>query len=495
MALEFFSFVFLFFMIFSLVIYWLLNGKTKLQNVFLMILSYIFYCLISIWLGVIILISTIFNFATGYKIGTTKKTEFKKYLLYSAIVCNIAYLFVFRYFNFFSTEMFNLLNSFGLTISPYLLYLIIPIGISYYTLSALSYNLDIYWNNIKPTKNFISFSLFMVYFPKIIAGPIERPSTLIPQLSIKKHLTEKDISGAIQLILIGLFKKIVIADFLQGFTHGLYDNPSRFSSTEALIIVWLFVIQLYADFSGYTSIVRGISRFFGINLRINFKQPLLSTNISDLWRRWHMSLTSWMRDYLYIPLGGNKKGFSRSSLNLIIVFLIAGLWHGPLITMAIWGLISGVYIIFHRIYSMLIQKWSFFNKLKSMNLKNSPLKYILLRYFYLFMAWFITFQIFAISVTFFATEDLRHALKITRLILSFQFNFSYDDYLYKLINLLIFSSILTLLFDIPEYKLKTDEIFTKLHWILRGLCFLFMVIMIILFRFAPTEGAFLYEGY
>jgi len=495
MSLNLFSFAFLFLIIFSLPLYWLFNSHTKIQNIYLLILSYIVYCWITFWLGILVFISTIFNYTTGILLGKIKKVGYRKFLVWFAIICNIAYLGVFKYFNFFSIEIANFLSLFGLRITPFLLILVIPVGISYFTLSNLSYNIEIYKRNIEPTKGFIVFAIFIAYFPKMIAGPIERPAHFINQISKKKHLSERDISGAIQLILIGLFKKIVIADYIGRFTTRFYENPSRFSSAEALLYVWLFIFQLYADFSGYTNIIRGISKLFGIELVINFHQPFLATNISKMWRDWHISLTSWLRDYVYIPLGGNRKGYYRTFFHIMIVFVISGLWHGSYLNMVIWGGLNGIYVIFHRIYRSGIENWSFYKKMGQLDYKISPKKFLISKYFYLMISWFFTISIFTFSYIFFATTEYKDAIKIVRLLFALKYDFSYDSNLYRLIMTLLFACIFIFIIDIAERKLNTKEIFTKMHWFLQGLCYIFILIMILLFQFSLEQDPFIYEGF
>ena len=495
MLLQFSSFTFLFLICLSLPIYWSLNGKTQIQNLFLLVLSYILYCWITFWLGIILFISTVFNYLTGLLIGWLKKKISRKIILYFAIAGNLFYLFIFRYFNFFCIEISNFLNLIGLKANPFTLILIIPIGISYYTFSAISYNIDICKNDINATKNFIFFALFLAFFPKMIAGPIERGDPLIPQISNKKGLKKQDFSSAIQLILIGYFKKVVLADFINRFISGLYLNPRRYSSAEALIIMWLFIIQLYADFSGYTNIAQGISKFFGINLRMNFNTPFLSYNISDMWRKWHISLTSWFKDYLYLPLGGNKKGFYRTLLNIMIIFVVSGLWHGPFLTMIIWGALNGFYVVIHRIFSKYTLKWKYYQKLKLTDKRYIQKKDLFIKYIYLFLSWLISFSIFAFSFIFFASKDIKIALRICRLIFSIKYDFTYEDDLYILIYLLIFSAFFIFLFDFFQWKLKKQEIFTNLHWFLRIICYLFMFVMIIIFQTISEQQPFIYEGY
>ncbi|MFX1277486.1 MAG: MBOAT family O-acyltransferase [Promethearchaeota archaeon] len=490
---PFTSFAFIFLVIVSLPVYWLLNGKTKIQNLYLLIISYIIYCFITYWLGIVLFFSTLVNYICGYLLGKTERNNLRKLIIYISVIFNVAYLYVFKYFDFFSTELSKFLGLFGLKITPFLLFLLLPIGISYYTLQAISYNIEIYRNNIQPLRNFIVFALFLAYFPKMTAGPIERPQSLILQFLEKKQLDQKRISSAIQLILIGFFKKIVIADFIGSKISDFYEDPTGFSSTASLIIVWLFAIQIYADFSGYTSIVRGISKLFGIDLRLNFNQPYLSGNIRDFWRRWHMSFSEWLRDYTYIPLGGNRKHFLRTLLNLMVVFIIAGIWHGAGINFIIWGFLHGSFLIIHRIYLSCIKKLTFYRKMINPR-NNTPRIHKIIRVLYKLVAWFITFQLVAFAWIFFHTDDFETAMLIIKQAYSMNYNLNYNYDNYVLISTLIFSCLFILIIDIAEFKLKTHEILTNLHWILKAIILAFIIIMLLLFQF-NIEEPFIYEGY
>lgn len=490
---PFTSFAFIFLVVISLPIYWILNRKTYIQNLYLLIVSYIIYCFITYWIGIVLFISTLINYISGLLLERFKRNWLRKLVLYIAIIFNVSYLFVFKFFDFFSQEISNFLGLFGLKTSPILLYLVLPIGISYYTLQAISYNIEIYRNTIEPVLNFITFSLFLTFFPKMTAGPIEKPQDLIPQFLEKKQMDQKRLASAIQLLLLGFFKKIVIADFIGSKISSFYDDPLSYSSTASLVIVWLFAIQIYADFSGYTSIVRGISKLFGIDLRLNFNQPYLSYNIRDFWRRWHMSFSTWLRDYLYIPLGGNRKGYVRMLLNIMVVFIIAGLWHGSGINFIIWGALHGFFLVCHRIYLSCINNLKFYQKMVNINYIPS-IKEEIIRFVYKFTAWFITFQLVAFAWIFFHAEDYETAMIIIKQAYSMNYDLNYNYDLYVLIATLIFSCLFIIIIDITEYKLKTHEILTNLHWILKALIFAFIIIMLLLFQF-NIEEQFIYEGY
>jgi len=316
MPLNFTDFSFLIILFIGLIIYWSFSKFIKTQNTILLGLCYFIYGFGSLWLLIIIFSSTIFNYFSGILLGKKFNQKKKKRILVLSILINLSNLVFFKYFNFFSENITYLLNIFGLNIDPFILNIIVIIGISFYTLQVIAYNIDVYREIINPIKRFIDFAVFLAYFPKLASGPIEHPKNFIPEIEKRKKLSNCDFSGAIQLILFGYFSKVVIADLISYHIGDFYLNPSAYNSTDALLITFLYTIQIYADFAAYSNIARGISKLFGINLMINFNQPYLSTNIRAFWRTWHISLTEWLRDYLYIPLGGDRKGSKRLQLNI-----------------------------------------------------------------------------------------------------------------------------------------------------------------------------------
>jgi len=227
--------------------------------------------------------------------------------------------------------------------------IILPVGISFYTFQTLSYTLDIYRRKLKPSSNFIDFALFVAFFPQLVAGPIERARHLLPQLSVRLHPTREQVSEGVVLIITGLFMKVMIGDAGGRIADHIFTNPEYYSSLEFLCALLIFSVQIYADFSGYSNIARGTAKLLGVDLMRNFAQPYLSANISEFWRRWHISLSSWLRDYLYISLGGNRKGRGRTFINLMLTMLLGGLWHGANWTFVIWGALHGTYLVIHKL--------------------------------------------------------------------------------------------------------------------------------------------------
>ncbi|MGQ4875293.1 MAG: MBOAT family O-acyltransferase [Promethearchaeia archaeon] len=500
MTLVFTDYLFILSIWIALIIYWGLGNKPRAQNVVLLITCYFIYGFINYWVVIIIFISTIINYFFGIIIGKDfKKNSNKKLVLFSSIIFNVVYLFIFKYFNFFSYEISHFLSIFGLEIEPILLNIFLPIGISFYTLQLIAYNVEIYRKEINSCRNFIKFCIFVAFFPKLTAGPIEHPKNFIPQLDKEKkffdYYEKGGFQGAFQLLLLGYFKKIVIADVIAKQISGFYLNPTSYTSTEAKIIVLLFTIQIYADFSGYSDIARGISRLFGFELMINFNQPYLATNIQDFWRRWHISLMEWFREYLYKPLGGSWKGIKRLMLNLLIIFIISGIWHGVGLNFILWGFFHGLYIMFFRYIKYL--------KDKDDNIRENK-KLILIRFqntnFFLkikkFIGWFLTFQVINFLWIFFRAYDIQSAFLIIQIVYTTPINLSIGILENKLFRILILSVLLSFTIDILQYKFHDHEIFKHFHWFLRGIVYALMIMMVLMFSDIFTNyEPFIYQGF
>lgn len=320
------------------IIYWLLNKNLRLQNIFVVLASYVFYGWWD-WRFLILIAFTSFcSWGSGLLIGNSlTQPSLKgrgKFWLIVNIVLNLGILAIFKYYDFFVSEFGAL---FGIDTSSLLLRVILPVGISFYTFQALSYSIDVYRGNIKPTKDIIAFFAFISFFPQLVAGPIERATNLLPQfLQNRKFSYEQGVDGMRQ-ILWGLFKKIVIADNCATYVDQVWSTYSTQSGSTLLMAAVLFTFQIYGDFSGYSDIAIGTAKLFGIKLMRNFNNPYFSRDIAEFWRRWHISLTTWFRDYVYIPLGGSRVGKWKIVRNTFIIFLVSGIWHGANWTFLAWG--------------------------------------------------------------------------------------------------------------------------------------------------------------
>lgn len=327
-------------------LYWFAAGKKlKYQNALLLISSYFFYGSWDYRFLLLLIFSTFLDYYTGIKIHESVNKRSRKFWLWLSITINVGFLAVFKYFNFFSTSLAQSLNLLGIQADFWTLNVILPVGISFYTFHGMSYVIDLYYDRIKPERNFIIYSLFVSYFPLLVAGPIERATHLLPQLKVKRAFSYPGAVDGLRQILWGLFKKIVIADNLGTYVNMIFENPSSYSGSTLALGAVMFTIQIYCDFSGYSDIALGTSRLFGINLLRNFAFPFFSRSISEFWRRWHISLSSWFRDYLYIPLGGSKVGSGLKIMNFFIIFLVSGFWHGANWTFIAWGALNAIYIM------------------------------------------------------------------------------------------------------------------------------------------------------
>ncbi|MEZ5082855.1 MAG: MBOAT family O-acyltransferase [Bacteroidales bacterium] len=265
-----------------------------------------------------------------------------------SLFINLGILGFFKYYNFFIDSFLDFANIFNVSLNVYTLNIILPVGISFYTFQTLSYTIDIYYGKLKPTRNVVSFFTFVAFFPQLVAGPIERAGRLLPQFMEKKKFSYNNSVAGLRLILWGLFKKIVIADNLGLLVDVIFDPASEFTGISVFMGGVLFAFQVYCDFSGYSDIAIGISKMLGFELMINFKTPFFSASFSELWKRWHISLSTWFRDYVYIPLGGSKKSQFRVDLNIFITFFLSGLWHGAHISFVLWGSLHGVVLIIEK---------------------------------------------------------------------------------------------------------------------------------------------------
>ena len=328
-------------------LYWFVFQKNlKVQNLLLLISSYVFYGWWDYRFLSLIFLSTVVDYFVGLKIHNSNDNKTKKSYLWVSILFNLGLLGFFKYFNFFIDSWIDLLSAIGYEQkSTWTLNVILPVGISFYTFQTMSYSLDIYYKKLKPTKDFISFASFVSFFPQLVAGPIERASNLLPQiLKNRKFQYDQGVDGS-RLILLGMFKKVVIADSLAPFVNTIFFNYEVFNGGVLLLGLFYFSFQIYCDFSGYSDIAIGTSKLFGFELMSNFNFPYFARDIGEFWRRWHISLSTWFRDYLYIPLGGSKRSRLSTIRNIFIIFIISGFWHGANWTFISWGLIHAMLFI------------------------------------------------------------------------------------------------------------------------------------------------------
>jgi alginate O-acetyltransferase complex protein AlgI len=327
-------------------LYWFgTNGNFKIQNVLLLVSSYFFYACWDYRFLFLLMFSTFLDYSTGIKISDATTRRNKLFWLWLSVGVNLGFLGVFKYYNFFVSSFAEALSNFGLKINYSTIKVILPVGISFYTFHGLSYVLDLYYGRIKPERNFVNYSVFVSFFPLLVAGPIERATHLLPQIIKKREFDYIKAVDGLRQILWGLFKKIVIADNCAEFANQIFNNSTQYSGSTHLLGALFFAFQIYCDFSGYSDIALGTARLFGIELLRNFAFPYFSRDIAEFWRRWHISLSSWFKDYLYIPLGGSKGGLWMRIRNTFIIFLVSGFWHGANWTFIIWGALNAIYFL------------------------------------------------------------------------------------------------------------------------------------------------------
>ncbi|WP_053990389.1 MBOAT family protein [Mangrovimonas sp. TPBH4] len=327
-------------------LYWAFGGERRqLQNVLIVIASYVFYGWWDWRFLSLIAFSTLVDYTIGLQLGKRANPKERNYLLWTSIVVNLGLLGFFKYYNFFIANFTEAFSFFGMEIQPNTLHIILPVGISFYTFQTLSYTIDVYRQRLEPTKDFVAFAAFVSFFPQLVAGPIERASHLLPQFQIQRQFNYQKSVDGLRQILWGLFKKIVIADNCAQFVNMIFEHHPEHSGSTLFLGAVFFAFQIYGDFSGYSDIAIGTARLFGFDLMQNFATPYFSRDIAEFWRRWHISLSTWFRDYVYIPLGGSRGSKGVVLRNVLVIFFVSGFWHGANWTFLVWGGLNAVYFL------------------------------------------------------------------------------------------------------------------------------------------------------
>ncbi|REG89320.1 MBOAT family O-acyltransferase [Winogradskyella sediminis] len=457
-------------------LYWLVARNLTLRNVLILVASYTFYGWWDWRFLFLIAVSTIVDFYVGKQMHKVEDKGKRKQLLLVSLFVNLGFLVYFKYTNFFIESFVDSFRLFGNELEVSTLNIILPVGISFYTFQTLSYTIDIYRKQLKPTHDILAFSAFVSFFPQLVAGPIERASHLLPQFYKTYTFNYKLVKSGLLLMAFGLFKKMVIADRAALYVNQVYNNVDDYGGVGYIYATVLFAFQIYCDFSGYSDIAIGLGRTMGFDLMKNFDSPYISKSLTEFWRRWHISLSTWFRDYLYIPLGGNKKGKFRTYANIFIVFVVSGLWHGAALTFIIWGAIHGVILMIEK-GTFKIRK-NIFNKLGL--LKNNFSNHL---FFGL-----IIFSIVCFAWVFFRANSLSDSFQIASGFFN-DFNlgdiFKKDTYLigFKPNEFKIISIAILLLFMF-EYLQRKHNIITYLNnqsTVFRWLFYLNIVLTIIVF--------------
>ena len=342
------SFIFGGFFLLTYALYLALRRATRAQNLLLLVASYVFY---GYWdwrfLG-LLAISTLVDFTVGRSLHGTGDTRRRRILLTVSVCTNLGILGFFKYYDFFADSLAALMRLAGMTPDPFTLGILLPVGISFYTFQTMSYTIDIYRGKLAPVDSLLDFAVFVAFFPQLVAGPIERARNLLPQIAQPRRIDRDQVGAGLWLILWGYFKKVVIADHMALLVTPVFAQHTDYQGLELMVALLAFTVQIYCDFSGYSDIARGLAKLMGFELMVNFKLPYFAINPSDVWVRWHVSLSSWLRDYLYIPLGGSRGGTLRTQRNLAVTMLLGGLWHGAAWNFVIWGGYHGALLAIYR---------------------------------------------------------------------------------------------------------------------------------------------------
>lgn len=376
-----------------LVAYWALRRRA--QNVLLLVASYVFYGAFDVRFLGLLMLSTATDYVVGRVLEVTADDGRRKLVFLVSLAVNLGILGFFKYFDFFVTDGARLLGHLGIQVSPPVLRILLPVGISFYTFHGISYTFDVFRRKIEPSHRLLDFAVFVAFFPQLVAGPIGRAHLQLPQFA--RDRTPPDRAGirrAVLLILLGLFKKIAIADMLAPYVNRAFSSPDTTSSLGLVVGAWAFAFQIYGDFSGYSDIARGSASLLGIDLPENFNQPYLSRSVTEFWRRWHISLSNWLRDYLYVPLGGNRGRALTTYRNLLLTMLIGGLWHGAALTFVVWGGLHGLYLAGERRFTRAAEE----DHLRPWSLRRDLVRT------------FVTFQLVCLAWVFFRADSLGGAV-------------------------------------------------------------------------------------
>lgn len=455
----------------------------RLQNWMLLAASYVFYAAWDYRFLSLILVSTLVDFWTGRAIHHCTETSLstasthgpgawfarikfarirRHLLLLLSISVNLGILGFFKYFNFFIDSAGRMLTTAGFEANLPVLYVLLPVGISFYTFQTMGYTIDIFRGKLEPVNDFWDFALYVCYFPQLVAGPIERPQNLLPAIQSPRIVTAEMVRSGCTLILIGLFRKVVIADTIGSQVDVVFASPWAHSSPELMKGVYLFALQIYCDFAGYTDIARGVSRLLGIELMENFRQPYFSANIAEFWRRWHISLSSWLRDYLYIPLGGNRNGTLFTVRNLMLTMLLGGLWHGAAWTFVIWGGLHGLYLIGHRLLVGNV----------SISLNDAPTWFNVNRV----LGGILTFHFVLLTWVFFRAPGLGAALTYLQQL----FAFSDMETLGSVMPAILIPWLLVLAVDVPQFLTRNQTVLLRWPAFPRTVAVASMLLLVVL---------------
>jgi alginate O-acetyltransferase complex protein AlgI len=462
--MTFTSAAFVCFFILFFILYWSVNKNLKLQNILILVASYVFYGWWDYRFLFLMFFSSMVDFIIGYYIYQSTVKLHRRILMATALVMNLGLLFYFKYYNFFVGTFSDMLISFGMEPDKMALDVLLPVGISFYTFQTLSYSLDVYKNKLKPTSSILDFLSFVSFFPQLVAGPIERAGKLLPQISKSRVFNYEQAASGVRLILYGFFKKLVVADTLASRVSMIFDAPEKHTGIETVVGAMFFLIQLYLDFSAYSDIAKGTARILGVELMTNFETPFFATSIPEFWRRWHISLTTWFRDYLFVPIV--KLNFDNviwRVFSTVFLFVVIGFWHGANMTFIIFGTLMGICFIPTHLS-------------KKINWIKQIIKQFNTNPYLMPIAAFFTFTLVALISVLFRSNNVKGAMRLYENILHAPF-WGMEEYMHRVFPLLIGFFIFEWFMRNKEYQFDIKK-FPKL---LRVVIYSGLIIAILLF--------------
>lgn len=466
-------------------LYWFVTQRNlKLQNALIIASSYVFYGWWDWRFLLLIVFSTLVDYTIGRLLSKEYRPSKRKLLLWTSILINLGFLGIFKYYNFFVDNFVEAFRFFGHPIQPNTLNIILPVGISFYTFQTLSYTIDVYKNKLETTKDVLAFAAFVSFFPQMVAGPIERATNLLPQFYSKRTFNYAKTVDGMRQILWGLFKKVVVADNCARYANEIFNNSGDYSGSTLFMGALFFTFQIYGDFSGYSDIAIGASRLFGFDLKQNFSFPYFSRDIAEFWRRWHISLSTWFRDYLYIPLGGSRGGTWMKVRNTFIVFIVSGFWHGANWTFIVWGALNAIYFLplllrnTNRQHLGVVAQGAYLPSLKE------------------FVAMSFTFLLTVLTWVFFRADSIEHAWQYFSAMCkhpgSFLLLSNYTAYATTL-NLMVIFLILEWLGRDQQYALANIDVIN--NTILRWLVYFVLVVSILFISLSNPPQEFIYFAF
>ncbi|MCI0511770.1 MBOAT family protein [candidate division KSB1 bacterium] len=471
------SMTFLVFFVVQVIVYFLLPHKYRW--ILLLAGSYYFYMSWKPEYIILIIVSTLIDYICGIQIGKTSVRSRKRLYLIISLLSNLGILFAFKYFNFFNASVRMLFNSFSIAYHVPQFNILLPVGISFYTFQTLSYTIDVYRGKMQPERNLGIFALYVSFFPQLVAGPIERATNLLPQFLKKITFDSERFQDGLRQMLWGFFKKVVVADMLAFYVNTVYNQVHAYSGLQMLIATYFFAFQIYCDFSGYSDIAIGVARMMGFDLMKNFNLPYFSRSIPEFWRRWHISLSTWFKDYLYIPLGGNRCSVTRWYFNIFMVFLISGLWHGADWKFVIWGALHG----FYQVFSML-----------TATMRDTLVRILRIpRVLRSLFQTVFTFHLVCFSWIFFRANSMSEALFVVKSLFT---NFGSLVHLtanwgrYNFMVALC-ATVILLLFEIVRFNTNYEKLIRRTPGILRWGVYYLIILLLILFG-VDSNSQFIY---